>query len=197
MQEVELVLCYAWVAVLSCSCEDLLCIFDVWPTSRLAVHQLPKGTPIETQCSKWTLQRVQLTHLKPLPARHIDSGMLRETSAWRQTNTSTPCSSRIVRILSVSLSSVLAGYAPARTCPRITQLHQGVGPAMLAAFLGKAGKSICFVVSLPLGAGSGARLKELCSLLLSTKRIRFLRCGSPGMLQGDLTATLLTVTERV
>lgn len=36
MQEVELALCYACVAVLPGSCQDLLCIFDVWPEAGTA-----------------------------------------------------------------------------------------------------------------------------------------------------------------
>lgn len=128
------------------------------------------------QLSIKTHRRVVLDYLKPRPARHIDSGMFRDTSAWRQTNTSMPCSSRIVRILSVSLSSVLAGYAPAITCPRMTQLHHGVGPAILAGFLGKAGSSDLFCFP---SVRDRTRLLGICWLLLSGERIRVLPCYRP------------------
>lgn len=99
------------------------------------VQTVQNGSVHHTRCF------CRSVYLSPLPERHMTSGMVSDTSACRHTKTSTPRSSKVVSILSVPLSSVLAGYAPARTCPRMIQLHHGVGPAMLSEGLGSAGSS--------------------------------------------------------
>lgn len=83
VKEVQLALGDASTAVEPCSGENPLRVFDVWPEEgeqHVSNRMLDSKVMLAIARAEHTI-RFCLIYLKPLPARHMHSGMFRETSA--------------------------------------------------------------------------------------------------------------------